>query len=135
MRNAVEIAERPFEIAEHGQRRKLGGDIALLERQVASDLAERLRQRPFGALRSVPGDDGAVSDQAHVDEGQDDTGRRRERRWQDETESVEAGFDFSHGRTRSRGRDRSDAPFAEGGPQNVLRAVPRNRPTTPAGKK
>ena len=97
MRNAVEIAERAPEITQHRQRRELCGEIALLERQFASDLAKWLRQRPFRALRSVSGDDRAVSNQADIDEGQDNAGRRGKGRRQDQAESSEAGFDLGHG--------------------------------------
>src|ERR1700681_3474661 len=65
--------------------------LALLERQLAPDLAQRLRQRPFGTLRTVSRDDAAIADQAHIDEGQHDARRRREGRWENQTESGEGG--------------------------------------------
>src|SRR5712671_84385 len=96
MRDAVEIAKLTFEIAQHRQGRELCGHVALLKRQLASDLAQRLREGPLGALRPVSGKDRAISDQAHVYERKDNAGRRRERRRQDQAESGEAGFDFGH---------------------------------------
>src|SRR5229473_8639819 len=96
MRDAVEIPKLAFEIAEHRQGRELCRHVALLKRQLASDLAQRLREGPLGTLRPVPGNDRAISDQAHVDKGKDNAGGRAEGWRQDQAESGEAGFDFGH---------------------------------------
>src|SRR5258706_15910010 len=88
VRDAVEIAKLTFEITQHRQSRKLRGHIALLKRQLASHFAERLRERPLWALRSVTGDDSTVSDQTHVDERQDNASGRGKGWRQDQAERV-----------------------------------------------
>jgi len=67
--------------------------------RAADELAERLRQSALGILRSVPGDDSSVADQAHVDEGKDNASGRSEGGWQHQAESVDPGFDVGHGGT------------------------------------
>src|SRR5882672_11636468 len=102
LRYAIEIAERALQRTQHRQRGEFCRGIALLERQLAPNLAQRLRQRPFGTLRTMPRDDAAIPDQADIDEGQGNARRWREGRRQHQAESDEASFDPGHQASRFR---------------------------------
>lgn len=51
--DAIEIPKRSLQAAQDGKRHQPRGRVALLEREVAPDLAERRRDRAVGRLRPV----------------------------------------------------------------------------------
>ncbi|MCY1243158.1 hypothetical protein D9M72_561620 [compost metagenome] len=95
--DAVQVAERALQAAEHREPGEARGGVALLDGQLGAELAERRGNAAVGIQRAVARDDGASADEADEREGEEDAGRWRDRRGQHEAECCESLFDAGHG--------------------------------------
>src|SRR5580698_7090556 len=88
--DSIEIAERALQAAEDGERREASRSVALLDGQLAPELAQRLGEGSVRVLGSVAGDERTVADEAHELKREQDSGRRFHGRWKGEAQSPQS---------------------------------------------
>ena len=89
----VAPTDSALQAAQHRQRRQPRGGVALLQRQLAPQLAQRRGQRAVGLLRAVARDQRAPADAVHEAKGQHHAGWRLQRRRQAQAQRLQSGFD------------------------------------------
>src|SRR5262249_48836565 len=95
-RDSIEITECAFETTQNRECRQARGCIALFNRQLAADFSKRRRNRSVGSLWPVTGNQCATADKPYELKRQQHTGRRLDRRWQNQATRAQSFFYCRH---------------------------------------